>query len=391
MACTEEAKPTQQVGAHTCCQLPQNILFWFWASLTWHFHSTLFRFCPECPLLWSAGSTRVLDELLLDEGYIWCLSNVAASSVMHMRPVRIKIWSNGILPFLLVIASAYIPPWSTHLTVAPWASMLDRMTWISIAVRLSLAPPDVSVCKWSYKLFCVSNWQKPSVASTERLTNVLPPWDHGFEILLPNRQCLNWDCSALQKVHESTRRQPMRLTWPELLQPMYSHIFVSDSETCDSTGQKEMERCSTAPLTSHKPRKRLDCDLQQHSPHDASWIVAHRTLWRGMWGSLIPRYGSAFNLSTAVFASHKSCTMLRLIDPMPSDAKADTSGRVSRWTHLTEPHTARNCLFSPSLVSDFLSERRPFGITIGESRSRTNLAWWIGKPYDLSWITIRPA
>ena len=50
---------------------------------------------------------------------------------------------------------------------------------------------------------------------------------------------------------------------------------------------------------------------------------------------------------------------------MPSDANADTSGRLSRWTQLTEPHTARNCLFSPSVVSDFLSERRPLGITIG--------------------------
>ena len=50
---------------------------------------------------------------------------------------------------------------------------------------------------------------------------------------------------------------------------------------------------------------------------------------------------------------------------MPSDANADTSGRVSRWTELTEPHTARNCLFSPSVVSDFLSERRLHAITIG--------------------------
>ena len=44
---------------------------------------------------------------------------------------------------------------------------------------------------------------------------------------------------------------------------------------------------------------------------------------------------------------------------MPSDAKADTSGRVSRWTQLMEPHTARNFLFCPSLVSDFLSDWRP--------------------------------
>ena len=49
---------------------------------------------------------------------------------------------------------------------------------------------------------------------------------------------------------------------------------------------------------------------------------------------------------------------------MPSDANADTSRRVSRWTQLTEPSTARNCLFSPSVVSDFLSERRLLGITI---------------------------
>ena len=54
---------------------------------------------------------------------------------------------------------------------------------------------------------------------------------------------------------------------------------------------------------------------------------------------------------------------------MPSDAKADTSGRLSRWTQLIEPHTARNCLFSPSVVSDFLSERRPLGITVGDSLS----------------------
>ena len=48
---------------------------------------------------------------------------------------------------------------------------------------------------------------------------------------------------------------------------------------------------------------------------------------------------------------------------MPSDANADTSKRLSRWTRLTEPHTARNCLYSQSVVSDFLSERRPLGIT----------------------------
>ena len=44
-----------------------------------------------------------------------------------------------------------------------------------------------------------------------------------------------------------------------------------------------------------------------------------------------------------------------------------------RWTQLTEHHTARNCLFPPSLVSDFLSERRPLGITIRDSLSRTKL------------------
>ena len=70
-----------------------------------------------------------------------------------------------------------------------------------------------------------------------------------------------------------------------------------------------------------------------------------------MCGSLIPRYGSAFSLSTAVLASHKSCTVLRLTDTIPRDAKADTFGRVSRWTQLTEPHTARNCLFSPHRLS----------------------------------------
>ena len=41
-----------------------------------------------------------------------------------MHPVRIKIWSNGMLPLLVVIASAYMPLWSTHLTVASCASML---------------------------------------------------------------------------------------------------------------------------------------------------------------------------------------------------------------------------------------------------------------------------
>ena len=52
---------------------------------------------------------------------------------------------------------------------------------------------------------------------------------------------------------------------------------------------------------------------------------------------------------------------------MPCDASADTSGRLSRWTQLIEPLTARNCLFSPSLILDFLSERHPLGITIGET------------------------
>ena len=47
---------------------------------------------------------------------------------------------------------------------------------------------------------------------------------------------------------------------------------------------------------------------------------------------------------------------------MPNYANADTPGRVSRWSQLTEPHTARNCLFSPSVGSDFLSERRPLEI-----------------------------
>ena len=34
---------------------------------------------------------RVLDELLRDEDCVLRLSNKAASSVMHVRPVRIKI------------------------------------------------------------------------------------------------------------------------------------------------------------------------------------------------------------------------------------------------------------------------------------------------------------
>ena len=44
-------------------------------------------------------------------------------------------------------------------------------------------------------------------------------------------------------------------------------------------------------------------------------------------------------------------------------------GGSFRWTQLTVPHTARNCLFSPSVFSDFLSERRPLRITIGDSLS----------------------
>ena len=73
---------------------------------------------------------------------------------------------------------------------------------------------------------------------------------------------------------------------------------------------------------------------------------------------------------------------------MPSDANADTSGLVSRWSQLTELHTAHNCLFSPSVVSDFLSERRPLGITIVDSLSWTNLAWWTWILYDRSTLVV---
>ena len=95
----------------------------------------------------SAGSSLVLAWLLRLLGSRRCFSSVAVSSVMQILPVRMRVCSNGVFPFRFVMASAYMPLWSTQRTSPFWTSREDLMIWISMAVRLSAGQPAVSLCK----------------------------------------------------------------------------------------------------------------------------------------------------------------------------------------------------------------------------------------------------
>ena len=49
-------------------------------------------------------------------GLSWCFWSVSFSSWIMSLPVFIKSWINGMFPFFLIRASAYIPIWSTQRT-----------------------------------------------------------------------------------------------------------------------------------------------------------------------------------------------------------------------------------------------------------------------------------
>ena len=112
-------------------------------------------------------------------GSILCFSRVSDSDEIQTLPVLMSIWTNGTLPFFLVIPSAHIPLWSTHRTSPPWASKDRRIIWISIAVRRSAVQPAVSLWRWSYNDLAsqmVKSLDSSFVGSTVRAATNSPLW-----------------------------------------------------------------------------------------------------------------------------------------------------------------------------------------------------------------------